>query len=129
MSQYETPHIESRHSESLETVLQRPLLFPRPMDDQGRLFYKGSSYLGAASTFAQIPIELFNQKLDASVAILNPVLEARKDLILNDPEIVSKRKRVYTAFGVALEDTPSCHEDYNFHPSRSLKRKYEGIAT
>ena len=128
MSQYEDQHIKARHSERLRVVWQRSILFPYPMDDQGRELTKGFDYLAAAFDLAQIPIEVVNQKLDALVAILDSILEAGKELILSDPEIVSKRKRAYIAFGVALEDTPSCHQDHHSGPSTSLKRKYESIA-
>lgn len=94
-------------------------------DNQGRPFYKGLKYLAAAFELVQIPIEVVNQKLDALIAVLDPMLESCKEFLLKDPGFILKRRRAYAACRVTLEEMPDYQDDIQHRPSTNLKRKFE----
>ena len=128
MYNYKYTHRISMYGERYQAVWRRRILFPRPVDeDQGRPFYKGLEYLAAAFEVAQLPIQAVDQKLDALIAGLDPMLDSHKELLLNDSSSISKRKRAYAAFGIALEETPIRQDDIQHPSSTNLKRKFDSV--
>ena len=104
---------EVKYSTINRLILDREILFPRPIEGQGRPFPKGRQYLVAAFHHAQIPKDIVVKKLDELVANLDQSLEQDKEMLKHDPEVRSKRRRLFQAFGVALE---------NMSPSKRLSR-------
>lgn len=104
---------EVKYSTINRLILDREILFPRPIEGQGRPFPKGEQYLVAAFHHAQIPKDIVVEKLDALVATLDQALEEEKEMLKRDAEVRSKRRRLFQAFGVALE---------NMSPSKRLSR-------
>ena len=90
------------YSKFFRLVLERKVLFPRPFESQGKPFYKGEQYLVAAFHHAQTLDEVVVEKLDALVATVDQVFEQETDVVKRDPEIASKRQKLFLAFGVAL---------------------------
>ena len=83
-------------------IFDRKILFPSPVEGQGRPFYKGMDYLIAAFHHADLPKDVITKKLDGLTATLDDTLEREKDLIEQDAEVTSKRRRLFRSFGVAL---------------------------
>ena len=130
MYQYKYVNRAFTYGEPYTAVWQRrSSLFPKPVDDeQGRPFYKGLQYLAAAFEVAQMPTEVVIQKLDALIAVLDPILESCKEFLLKDPGFISKRRRAYAAFGVTLEEMPGPQDDIQHPPSTNRKRKFKDEA-
>ena len=84
-------------------IFDREILFPPPVKDQGRPFYKGMDYLIAALHHADIPTDVIVKKLNDLAATLDQALEQEKEVVKQDPEVSSKRRRLFHSFGVALE--------------------------
>ena len=84
-------------------IFDREILFPPSVEAQGRPFYKGMDYLVAALHHADIPRDLIVKKLDDLAATLDQALEQEKEVVKQDPEVSSKRRRLFHSFGVALE--------------------------
>ena len=80
----------------------RIVLFPRPLEYQGRPFPKGMEYLIGAFHHADTPKDIVIQKLDNLVATLDQDLEEEKERVKHDPEVTSKRRRLFQSFGVTL---------------------------
>ena len=106
---------EVKYSTMNRLILDRDILFPRPIEGQGRPFPKGRQYLVAAFHHARIPKDIVVGKLDALVATLDQTLEENKEMAKHDPEVRSKRRRLFQAFGVAVE---------NMSPSKRLSRGF-----
>ena len=85
-------------------IFDRGVLFPRPVDAQGRPFYKGMDYLIAALNGAGIGSDEVVGKLDGLAARLDQALEQQVEVVKWDPEVMDKRQRVFGSFGVVLED-------------------------
>ena len=95
---------DSKYSTINRLILDRKVLFPRPVASQGRPFHKGGEYLVAAFHHAQTPEDIIVEKLDALVATLDQALEWEKERVNCDPGVRSKRQKLSQAFGVALEN-------------------------
>ena len=92
---------EGKYS-AIEKLIDQRNLFPDPVKGQGRPFYKGPDYLIAAFHSASLSKEAIEQKLDIVRRSLNEDLELDKEIVKKDPEVTSKRRRLYQAFNVAL---------------------------
>ena len=95
---------EVKHSSIYRLILDREVLFPYQIEGQGRPFPKGRQYLVAAFHHAQTPTDIVLEKLDTLVTTLDQALEQEKEAVKRDPEVSSKRRKLFQAFGVALED-------------------------
>lgn len=91
------------YGEGMGMLLSRTILFPIPIvEERGRPFYKGQMYLVAAFHHAEISKAEMMEKLDALVSVVDEEVEQQKEVIKQDPEVKSKRQKVYQAFGKAL---------------------------
>ena len=95
---------EVKPSTIYRLILDREVLFPYQIEGQGRPFPKGRQYLVAAFHHAQTPTDIVLEKLDTLVNTLDQALEREKEAVKRDPEVRSKRRKLFQAFGVALED-------------------------
>lgn len=87
----------------MEMFSGRTILFPRPIiEEQGQSFTKGQMYLVAAFHHAGISKDEAMEKLDALVSIVDQEVEQQKEVIKQDPEVKSKRQKVYQTFGKVL---------------------------
>ena len=93
---------DKKHSIMRRLFFDRMILFPRPLADQGRPFPKGMEYLIGAFHHAETPRDVVIQKLDTLVAALDQDLEEEKERVKQDPEVTSKRRKLFQSFGVAL---------------------------
>ena len=94
---------EEQRSFLKRLIFDREILFPPPFEDQGRPLYKGMDYLIAALHHADIPRDVIVKKIDDLAATLDQTLEQEKEVVKQDPEVSSKRRRLFHSFGVALE--------------------------
>ena len=85
-------------------IFDRGVLFPRPVNAQGRPFYKGMDYLIAALHGAGVGRDEVVGKLDELAAKLDQALEQQVEVVKWDSEVMDKRQRVFGSFGVVLED-------------------------
>ncbi|KAF6238616.1 hypothetical protein HO173_003122 [Letharia columbiana] len=83
-------------------IFDRKILFPRPVQGQGRQFLKGMDYLVAAFHYANTPKEVVVKKLDALTTTLDQALEREMEVVKRDPEVKSKRRKLFQSFGVAF---------------------------
>ena len=83
-------------------IFDRKILFPPPIAGQGRPFHKGTDYLTAALHYVNIPREDIIKKLDALAITLDESLEREKEAVKQDPEVTSKRRKLFHSFGIAL---------------------------
>lgn len=93
---------DDKHTIIRRLILDREILFPRPVEGQGRHFVKGMSYLVAAFHYANTPKDVVVKKLDALAATLDQALEQEKEVVKRDPEVASKRRKLFQSFGVAF---------------------------
>ncbi|KAL9135963.1 MAG: hypothetical protein Q9175_002826 [Cornicularia normoerica] len=91
-----------KYSMLIRLIFDREILFPRPIEGQGRPFYKGNHYLIAAFHYSNTPKDVVVAKLDALAAALDHDLEQEKEVVKRDPEVTSKRRKLFQSFGVAL---------------------------
>ena len=98
---------EAKYSTLNRLILDREILFPDPIEGQGRPFNKGRKYLVAAFHHAQTPLDIIVEKLDALVATLDEFLEYEKETVKCDAQVRLKRYKLFQAFGVSLEHIPS----------------------
>ena len=83
-------------------IFERKVLFPRPIAGQGRPFYKGVDYLIAAFHFAGISKEDVIKKLDVLAKTIDQSLEREKEAAKQDPEVSSKRRKLFHSFGISF---------------------------
>ena len=83
-------------------IFERKVLFPAPIPDQGRPFYKGHSYMIAAFHSAGISREEIINRLDNLAARLDEDLEYQREFAKRDANLSSKRRKLFTALGVKL---------------------------
>lgn len=107
---------KEKYSVILRLVFDREILFPRPVDGPGRPFYNGEHYLVAAFHHAYFSKVVIAEKLDALAAAMDRALEVEKEVVKRDPEVTSKRRKLFQSFGVALG---------NISPS---KRRSKGLS-
>lgn len=105
--EYNTKKIREEVEKDKFSVIQRlifdhKVLFPRPVEGQGRPFYKGMDYLIAAFHYANTSKDDVVKKLDSLMVTLDKILDQEKDMVKRDPEIASKRRKLFQSFGVAL---------------------------
>ena len=93
---------KDKYSMIKRLILDRKVLFPRPVESQGRPFYKGMDYLIAAFHYANTSKFDVVKKLDALIVTLDNTLEQEKDMVKRDPEVASKRRKLFQSFGIAL---------------------------
>ena len=93
---------EAKHTEILRSIFDREVLFPSPTEDQGLSFCKGHYYLIAAFNAANTSREEVLKKLDMLAAAVDEDVENVRDVIKNDPEVSSKRQKLYKSFGMIL---------------------------
>ena len=75
-------------------------LYPRPIvERQGWAFDKGIEYLIAAFHHANTTKDDVTKKLEDLVKVIDREVEEEKEIIKRDPEIRSKRQKLYQAFG------------------------------
>ncbi|KAL8903134.1 MAG: hypothetical protein Q9207_004121 [Kuettlingeria erythrocarpa] len=92
----------ARYDEMFRLILDRKILFPRPLEDQGRPFYKGVDYLVAAFYIANLKKSAVTEKLDHLVQCVSQEFEYKKAIYKEVPEVKSKRQKLYRAYGIAL---------------------------
>ena len=90
----------ARYRAILNLIFERSILFPDPLFEQGHQFYKGPQYLVAAFYKAGLSRKEVIEKLDTLAATVIQEIEYKKDTIKNDPEIKSKRRKLFRAFGI-----------------------------
>ena len=94
---------EKKYGSIQQMIFDRCILFPLPMKQQGRPFYKGNIYLIAAFHHANMPKDTVAEKLKELTAFLDRNLEQEVESLKRDPEVRKKRQRVYRAFGKAWD--------------------------
>lgn len=100
--------MDSKRYRGLRDLLcAHEILFPSPMWDQGQGFNKGFEYLIAAFAAADTPKHLVIQKIDALVRTLDSELEVEKEVVKRDPDVVSKRRKLFHAFDRLRDLSPS----------------------
>lgn len=85
-----------------KVIFARRIIFPRPTALQGRFFYKGHHYLIAAFHAAKSTQLQVVEKLDSLARILEADLEEQKDILMQVPEVTSKRRKLHEAFNKAF---------------------------
>lgn len=85
-------------------IFDREVLFPRPVEGQGRPFYKGVDYLIAAFHHADTSKDVVIKKLDTLIATLDQNLEEETEMAKRDPEVCSKRRKLFRSFGLASDN-------------------------
>ncbi|KAL8716210.1 MAG: hypothetical protein Q9220_000115 [cf. Caloplaca sp. 1 TL-2023] len=95
---------EEKYRTILAAIYRRPVLFPKPVEDQGRPFNKGKRYLIAAIHFANLDTSLIESKLDTLAQSLQQEVEFYRALIKDVPEAKVKRQRLFRLFGFHLEN-------------------------
>ena len=85
---------EDKYSMILGLIFAREILFPAPLESQGRPFYKGHHYLVAAFHHANTSNDVVVKKVDALVALLDQSLE-QKEMVRRDPQVSSKRRKLF----------------------------------
>ncbi|KAL8936160.1 MAG: hypothetical protein Q9216_005079, partial [Gyalolechia sp. 2 TL-2023] len=93
---------QSLYGATLGAIMTQRILFPHPVEDQGRPFGKGPDYLVAAFYFAKLDKATVDVKLDDLAKIVRQEVEYQKDLIKNLPEVRSKRQKLFRAFGIDI---------------------------
>ncbi len=105
--EYDTHYImnevgKDKFSTVFRLILDRRILFPDPTPNQGRFFAKGNHYLIAAFHHANTSKDIIVKKLDAPAATLDQALEQEKEVVKRDPEVTTKRRKLFQSFGVDL---------------------------
>ena len=93
---------DQKHTAISRLIFDRRVLFPRPVEGQGRPFYKGMDYMIAAFHHAETPNTVVIKKLDDLAATLDRDLEQEKETMKRDPEVTSKRRKLFQSFGIAV---------------------------
>ncbi|KAI4191060.1 MAG: hypothetical protein L6R41_000375 [Letrouitia leprolyta] len=93
---------EEKYEDIYGTIRARKILFPSPVEDQGRPFTKGIDYLVAAIHLAKLDKATTIGKLDALARTVKEELDHQKDMMKDIPEIRAKRQKLFRAFGVNL---------------------------
>ncbi|KAL8670333.1 MAG: hypothetical protein Q9168_005120 [Polycauliona sp. 1 TL-2023] len=83
----------------LDQIHAGNLLFPGPMEQQGHELIKGPRYLIIAFHLAKTTDNEITQKLDDLKEVLETELEMQQCLLKRDPEVTSKRQKLFNAFG------------------------------
>ena len=83
-------------------VARHEVLFPVPVSEQGRQFSKGRNYLIAAIHFANLDSKTTEQKLDTLAKWVGREVDYQKEIIKRDPEVRSKRQKLFSTFGINL---------------------------
>ncbi|KAI4190613.1 MAG: hypothetical protein LQ346_004890 [Caloplaca aetnensis] len=91
-----------RYDELFRLIVDRKILFPRPLEDQGHSFSKGIHYLMAAFYIAKLKRSTVIEKLDHLVQCVRQDFEYEKAIYKELPEVKSKRQKLYRAYGIAL---------------------------
>ena len=94
---------DDKHSMISRLIFDCEILFPMPIDRQGRPFYKGLDYLIAAFHYAELQEAAIVENLATLTAEVNQQLEQEADLAMRDPEVSSKRRELFRSFGMTLE--------------------------
>ncbi|KAL8668278.1 MAG: hypothetical protein Q9168_007089 [Polycauliona sp. 1 TL-2023] len=99
-----------RYNETIKLIFERPVLFPSPMSDmpslnQGRPFYKGHDYLVAAFYLAKMTKTDTVSRLDQLVQSVQEVFVEEEEMYKQEPELKSKRQKLFHAFGINLGST------------------------
>ncbi|KAL8746344.1 MAG: hypothetical protein Q9184_007758 [Pyrenodesmia sp. 2 TL-2023] len=92
-----------RYREMFDLIVERSkFLFPAPLEDQGRPFYKGKDYLVAAFYLAKLKKPAIIEKLDHLVECVHQDFEYEKAFYKEMLEVKSKRQKLYRAYGIVL---------------------------
>ncbi|KAL8880341.1 MAG: hypothetical protein Q9198_002230 [Flavoplaca austrocitrina] len=113
--EFDTKYIETKvgrdfYHEMTRLIFDRQVLFPLPLgntpsSNQGRPFYKGHDYLVAAFYHAKMTKEAVVKKLDELVVSINQVFKEEEAMYKEEPELKSKRQKLFHAFGINLGST------------------------
>ena len=93
---------KEKYSQISELIWERIVLFPMPVEDQGRPFHKPREYLVSAFHHAGTSKDDVIKKLDFLAASIDREVEQQKEIVKHDPEVTSKRRKLFHAFGIAL---------------------------
>ncbi len=77
-------------------------LFPSPVEDQGRPFYKGVDYVVAAFQQAGSSIREIRTKLKQLETVVDAEVEGLMRFVMQDTGIVAKREKLFGLYGKAL---------------------------
>ncbi|KAI4274448.1 MAG: hypothetical protein LQ337_003929 [Flavoplaca oasis] len=86
----------------IEQVCKRDILFPDPTEEQGYQFEKGPFYIMIAFHLAGTKDDEIVAKLRDLIAIVEEELDQQKALLKRDPEVTSKRQKLFQAFGLGI---------------------------
>ncbi len=78
------------------------VLFPSPVEEQGRPFYKGVDYVVAALQHANLSMSEIRAKLKELEKLVDAEVENLMQSVMKDPEIVSKRQKLFGLYGKVL---------------------------
>ncbi|KAL8788901.1 MAG: hypothetical protein Q9213_001424 [Squamulea squamosa] len=91
---------KERYQNGISMVRNRKVLFPEPIDEQGRHFDKGPGYLSVAFHFAGLETTEIGSRLDVLAMLVTKGIEYRATKMRDIPEIESQKKNLFVAFGV-----------------------------
>lgn len=75
------------------------ILFPSPVEEQGRPFYKGVDYVVAALQRSGLLMPGIRMKLEELEEMVDAEVEGLVRFVIKDPEIVAKREKLFGLFG------------------------------
>jgi len=78
------------------------VLFSSPSEDQGRPFYKGIDYVVAAIQQSGLSKPQMQAKLKELEKLVDAEVEGQKDFVRKDPEVSSKRQKLFQLYGKVL---------------------------
>ena len=90
---------QDKYLSIIQMICDRKVLFPEPLEHQGRVFYKGHIYLVVAFHEANTSKAEVEEKLDALAEKVDEELELQKDIVKRDPDVSAKRQKLFGSFG------------------------------
>ncbi|KAL8830034.1 MAG: hypothetical protein Q9191_001673 [Dirinaria sp. TL-2023a] len=95
------------------------ILFPEATEQQGRPFWKCVHYLTAALHHAGLTLEEVDIRVKNLAKMVDMEVDGHRDLVKRDPEIFSKRQKVFEIYGKVLRSVS---------PQRRAERRSRGLS-
>ena len=108
-----------KYSEITRWIFDTNILFPSATEEQGRPFYKGVHYLTAAFHYANLSKQQIQAKLKDLERMVNTEVERHENLVKRDPEVTSKRQKLFNIYGKVLR---------NVSPHKRAERRSRGLS-
>ncbi|KAL8847978.1 MAG: hypothetical protein Q9221_006994 [Calogaya cf. arnoldii] len=94
------PH--EKHEWIKDQIYEGDLLFPHPTEEQGYQLTKGPRYLNIAFHSAKTGDGEIVEELNDLKEIIEAEVEQQKILLKRDPEVMSKRQKLFKAFNLGV---------------------------